>query len=164
MPKRSPSKKPAKKKTSKGQSRGFRIPRPSLGLLVKLAIVGVVLFTMLAVYCDAQVRGAFDAQRYDQPAKVYARPLVLASGAILTSYELEEALQQLGYQPRRLLNAPGSYNRSGDQFTIFLRPFHFADGLRPAQKIEVSMGPTTCLLYTSPSPRDRTRSRMPSSA
>ncbi|QQD19421.1 penicillin-binding protein 1B [Spongiibacter nanhainus] len=143
MPKRSPSKKPAKKKTSKRQSRGFRIPRPSLGLLVKLAIVGVVLFTMLAVYCDAQVRGAFDAQRYDQPAKVYARPLVLASGAILTSYELEEALQQLGYQPRRLLNAPGSYNRSGDQFTIFLRPFHFADGLRPAKKIEVSMGPTT---------------------
>ena len=26
------------------------------------------------------------------------------------------------------------------------------------------MGPITCLLYTSPSPRDRTRSRMPSSA
>ena len=25
-------------------------------------------------------------------------------------------------------------------------------------------GPTPCLLYTSPSPRDRTRSRMPSSA
>ena len=25
-------------------------------------------------------------------------------------------------------------------------------------------GPYTCLLYTSPSPRDRTRSRMPSSA
>ena len=25
-------------------------------------------------------------------------------------------------------------------------------------------GPPTCLLYTSPSPRDRTRSRMPSSA
>ena len=28
----------------------------------------------------------------------------------------------------------------------------------------VNDGPTTCLLYTSPSPRDRTRSRMPSSA
>ena len=26
------------------------------------------------------------------------------------------------------------------------------------------LGATTCLLYTSPSPRDRTRSRMPSSA
>ena len=27
-----------------------------------------------------------------------------------------------------------------------------------------AMGNNTCLLYTSPSPRDRTRSRMPSSA
>ena len=27
-----------------------------------------------------------------------------------------------------------------------------------------AMGSDTCLLYTSPSPRDRTRSRMPSSA
>ena len=28
----------------------------------------------------------------------------------------------------------------------------------------IFIGPSTCLLYTSPSPRDRTRSRMPSSA
>ena len=30
--------------------------------------------------------------------------------------------------------------------------------------VEVLMNVRTCLLYTSPSPRDRTRSRMPSSA
>ena len=30
--------------------------------------------------------------------------------------------------------------------------------------IERSLGSTTCLLYTSPSPRDGTKSRMPSSA
>ena len=30
--------------------------------------------------------------------------------------------------------------------------------------VEVIDVPQTCLLYTSPSPRDRTRSRMPSSA
>ena len=34
-------------------------------------------------------------------------------------------------------------------------------GALPAERI---MGVETCLLYTSPSPRDRTRSRMPSSA
>ena len=34
-----------------------------------------------------------------------------------------------------------------------------------AQKISATLNSTgTCLLYTSPSPRDRTRSRMPSSA
>ena len=34
-----------------------------------------------------------------------------------------------------------------------------------ANKItQIAIWPETCLLYTSPSPRDRTRSRMPSSA
>ena len=30
--------------------------------------------------------------------------------------------------------------------------------------VEIALDSMTCLLYTSPSPRDRTRSRMPSSA
>ena len=33
-----------------------------------------------------------------------------------------------------------------------------------SQKKEVKIETKSCLLYTSPSPRDRTRSRMPSSA
>ena len=36
----------------------------------------------------------------------------------------------------------------------------------PGDKVKLELSPydLTCLLYTSPSPRDRTRSRMPSSA
>ena len=34
----------------------------------------------------------------------------------------------------------------------------------PDQRLRMSELSQTCLLYTSPSPRDRTRSRMPSSA
>ena len=34
----------------------------------------------------------------------------------------------------------------------------------PANAVDQGDLPTGCLLYTSPSPRDRTRSRMPSSA
>ena len=37
------------------------------------------------------------------------------------------------------------------------------DGSTVAKEIEIE-NPISCLLYTSPSPRDRTRSRMPSSA
>ena len=44
---------------------------------------------------------------------------------------------------------------------------HYEEGARFAQnefrKIQSELA-MTCLLYTSPSPRDRTRSRMPSSA
>ena len=44
--------------------------------------------------------------------------------------------------------------RDRSQFMVW-RPFYFAN---------ITVDPKNCLLYTSPSPRDRTRSRMPSSA
>ena len=40
----------------------------------------------------------------------------------------------------------------------------FSENRHPRSGIGFSSDSTTCLLYTSPSPRDRTRSRMPSSA
>ena len=39
-----------------------------------------------------------------------------------------------------------------------------ADSDKPEEIASIPLSGTTCLLYTSPSPRDRTRSRMPSSA
>ena len=41
---------------------------------------------------------------------------------------------------------------------------YLAESERPYIEIEDDGDGMTCLLYTSPSPRDRTRSRMPSSA
>ncbi|WP_373077819.1 penicillin-binding protein 1B [Zhongshania sp.] len=112
-------------------------------LFAKLCLVFVVLMMVFFAYCDAKVRGAFDRQRYEQPAKVYARPLVLATGAILTPYELESELAEIGYSSRRLVDQPGSYFRQGDHFTIYLRPFAFADGSQPARKIVVEFNSTT---------------------
>ena len=44
-------------------------------------------------------------------------------------------------------------------------PFGFSEGARVAlEQTHQAMDTYFCLLYTSPSPRDRTRSRMPSSA
>ena len=37
-------------------------------------------------------------------------------------------------------------------------------GIHVLDEVHVPEGEEVCLLYTSPSPRDRTRSRMPSSA
>ena len=44
------------------------------------------------------------------------------------------------------------------------QPTHTPQEHRPSQSHTAGDRPQTCLLYTSPSPRDRTRSRMPSSA
>ena len=43
-------------------------------------------------------------------------------------------------------------------------PNTWADGQVPGSEADVFIMDDVCLLYTSPSPRDRTRSRMPSSA
>ena len=48
-------------------------------------------------------------------------------------------------------------------FERFLQAFPTLESLAEA-KIDQVLAAWTCLLYTSPSPRDRTRSRMPSSA
>ena len=47
-----------------------------------------------------------------------------------------------------------------------LASYHEAinEGPEEFNLVEVEVGICDCLLYTSPSPRDRTRSRMPSSA
>jgi len=48
-----------------------------------------------------------------------------------------------------------------------IKPEHFVPAYEKGmeqQKAEIEQLVSNCLLYTSPSPRDRTRSRMPSSA
>ena len=64
------------------------------------------------------------------------------------------------------------YGNIGVGKTTFIR--YFINQLQKKNKLEISEVPSPtfnliheykiCLLYTSPSPRDRTRSRMPSSA
>ena len=63
---------------------------------------------------------------------------------------------------KRSFDAVGSWHVKG----LFLGMMHFQDkyneDLERLQRCDIHY--VTCLLYTSPSPRDRTRSRMPSSA
>ena len=83
-----------------------------------------------------------------------------AMGTMIQTYGLEEA----DFRGDRFGDAPG--NLKGDNELLNLtRPDVIADihdrfFAAGADIVETN----TCLLYTSPSPRDRTRSRMPSSA
>ena len=54
--------------------------------------------------------------------------------------------------PRRQEGLPGGYATQGQAVSA------------PYAEANIKAAEKTCLLYTSPSPRDRTRSRMPSSA
>ena len=63
---------------------------------------------------------------------------------------------------KTVLKIPGG---SGDQITTLLKKIGFSDSSgNPTQRYIKFRNPTSCLLYTSPSPRDQRGSRMPSSA
>ena len=62
------------------------------------------------------------------------------------------------------LDSQGVYNQESK---VFLHGNHIATYDHTSKELSLFDGgwqSNTCLLYTSPSPRDRTRSRMPSSA
>ena len=80
---------------------------------------------------------------------------------------------QFGHDSLRLLQSPDStadlslfvgslvneiYETIPDYFVVAIDDYHLVDRTAAVDQVIV------CLLYTSPSPRDRTRSRMPSSA
>ena len=72
----------------------------------------------------------------------------------------DELLRQIGQLLRNLVRQGDAIARlGGDEFAMLLDRCAVEEGARVTGKLL-----STCLLYTSPSPRDRTRSRMPSSA
>ena len=85
---------------------------------------------------------------------------------------LDEAVGKYMYRGRKRQSAAGQEGRETHEMDTFLSGSsqdrdqdRDAPGARPSAPVQdVRSGAYPCLLYTSPSPRDRTRSRMPSSA
>jgi hypothetical protein len=69
-------------------------------------------------------------------------------------------------QPQRIANYVTKYVTKPLTFAHDIPPEQLAEAIRAfaGTRLCTTTGTWSCLLYTSPSPRDRTRSRMPSSA
>ena len=84
---------------------------------------------------------------------------VSASFTMLGDILIAEPGALIGFAgPRVIKQTIGQDLPEGFQRSEFLLEKGFIDQIVPRSKMK------SCLLYTSPSPRDRTRSRMPSSA
>jgi len=100
------------------------------GLILKLFVVLLLLASIGLVYLDAQVRYSFDERRWQLPARVYARQLVLTEGLRLTADDLAYELRLLGYRNGKTAREPGTVSRYGNQFEITTRGNHSHRSIR----------------------------------
>ena len=104
----------------------------------RLSILLIVALSVWLVYLDAQVRQKFDGNKWTLPAKVYARPLTLYPGLLLSTQQLKAELQWNDYKAVSQVATPGTYGRDGNDWIVYRRPFAFADRYEGAVKIRFS--------------------------
>jgi penicillin-binding protein 1B len=91
-------------------------------------------------YLDKQVRQEFAALQWQEPTRVFARPLRLAPGVRMDGDTLELELAAAAYRKDGLGQVPGTYAREGSRFLIGTRRFTDLDGPVPEQRLEVQLG------------------------
>ncbi|WP_263081232.1 penicillin-binding protein 1B [Endozoicomonas sp. Mp262] len=126
------AKEPARKKKKKSPAKRWGT------LFIKVAFTVGVLLTAWMMYLDAVVTRQFEGKKWDIPAKVYARPLELYKGKDLSPNQLQVQLKLQGYQAVRKVSRPGTFSRNGNDFVIYSRGFHFADGTENSRYARVS--------------------------
>ena len=78
--------------------------------------------------------------------------------------ELIESLKKDGFEMMVDLTVVDWFRKKEPRFEIVVQFLSTSKNSRKTVKVFVNDEDLTCLLYTSPSPRDRQKSRMPSSA
>ncbi len=113
-----------------------------IALVFCILIIGAFLaFSVYMVRLDNTVREKFEGNRWDIPAKVFARPLELKPQAAVSQDDLIQELNLLGYKKSDSYSSMGNYTLAG-QNTIYIhtRGFNFGDLApdEPEQVVKVS--------------------------
>ncbi|GAA5557556.1 penicillin-binding protein 1B [Acinetobacter schindleri] len=103
-----------------------------------LVISAFVAFSIYLIRLDNIVRDKFEGQRWDIPAKVFARPMEIYVNAPVSQQDLQEELKLLGYKSAESYTKSGSYVTSGDTLYVHTRGFDFGDRVEPEQILKVS--------------------------
>jgi len=107
-------------------------------------LLAVGLFIGLGIpylwYLDKQVRKEFAALQWQEPTRVFGRPLRLEPGSRLDGDTLEIELAAAGYRKDGVGLVPGTYARDGVRFLIGTRRFTDLDGVVPGQRLDVQLG------------------------
>jgi len=124
------------------------IPTPPrrrwLGWLLRpfLLLLGIAIgFSLLhLLVLDRRVSGEFARLAWQEPTRVFARPLWLAPGEPLSADSLRQELAASRYSEAEGAPQSGSFAQEGERFRIHLRAWRDLDGARPARTVLVELG------------------------
>src|SRR5882724_6557154 len=114
-----------------------RLLRSLLILLVAVLSLGIAALSIYSIKLDHQVRTRFAGSRWALPAQVYAAPLELYPGALLSVKQFQHELERLGYRVNPGLEGPGTFIAGRGLVDLVVRPFTFWDGNQQAGRYEV---------------------------
>ncbi|MCO8057969.1 penicillin-binding protein 1B [Acinetobacter towneri] len=103
-----------------------------------IVIGGFIAFSIYLIRLDNIVRDKFEGQRWDIPAKVFARPLEVYSNAPVSQTDFTQELKLLGYKNTDNYAKSGSYVSDGNTLFVHTRGFDFGDSVEPEQVLKVS--------------------------
>ncbi|RFS29290.1 penicillin-binding protein 1B [Acinetobacter sp. SWAC5] len=113
-----------------------------IGIIAFIFCVLIIgMFVAMSVYLiriDNIVRTKFEGQRWDIPAKVFARPLEIYTNAPVNQEDLSQELKMLGYKNTESYAKTGSYVVSGNEMYVHTRGFDFGDSVEPEQVLKIA--------------------------
>ncbi len=108
-------------------------------LFILLLFTGSLTAIFYGIYLDQRVQTKFSGKRWALPAQVFSRALEVYPGARVSSDDLLDELERLGYRRTTHPNKPGSYSFYQNRFLVRTRGFHFWDKKELSQYIEIKI-------------------------
>ncbi|MBT1061981.1 penicillin-binding protein 1B [Bowmanella sp. Y26] len=105
---------------------------------LKIVLVGLVCLTAYCLYLDAQIKDKFSGSKWQVPAQIYARPMLLQVGQELAMDEVVEELEWLAYRRVPSVKGSGQFNRQGNQLIFHRRAFEFAGGFEDEARVTLT--------------------------
>jgi len=128
-----------KKKTRRKKSarKQRRQKRPKRKILRYLLLFTVVITGVYVAYLDYVIRDGFEGDRWQIPARVYARPLEVFAGQDLSTNDLLQELKSLKYKQVSYPNETGTYRVKANEVVVVSRAFQFWDGAEPSRRVRI---------------------------
>jgi len=117
----------------------FKRPRwvPSLRLMIRLSLIGLVALVFYTIYLDSQLTHRFSHSRYQAPALLYSQALTIDSSQPITQQRIVQELKALDYQVGRYARNSGEYQAQEQQLLLHRRAFDFPTHYAQAERVRL---------------------------